>query len=50
MDENCLNWLNINGNGLTVMKMCKFLMLLIWHEKCQGGVTWGFCSQNSMHC
>ena len=25
--------------------MCKFMMLLLWHKKCQGGVTLGFRSK-----
>ena len=50
MDGNGLKWLDINGNGFNILEMFKFMMLLLWHQKCQGGVTSGFRSKTGMHC
>ena len=48
MDRNGLKWLDINGNGFNILEMFKFMMLLLWHQKCQGGVTLGFRCKTSM--
>ena len=50
MKGNGLKWLDIKGNGFNILEMVKFMMLLLWHQKCQGGVTLGFRSKTSIHC
>ena len=51
--EMALNGWTLMEMALTFWKfqdMCKFMMLLLWHKKCQGGVTSGFRSKTGMHC
>ena len=53
--KNRWKWLELAGYGWTLLnkfledlRMCKILMLVLWPEKCQRDVTWGFCSQTGM--
>ena len=53
MNGNGLKWLDMDGNALKFLKgldMCKIPLRLLWPEKCQEGVTWGFRSQTGTHC